>query len=68
MKTKHISCAAMLVALLPSLMAGADTSTKAAAAPSLTAAQIVDKNVAARGGLSAWRAVQTLQMKIGCRR
>lgn len=63
MKTKHISCAAMLVALLPSLMAGADTSTKAAAAPSLTAAQIVDKNVAARGGLSAWRAVQTLQMK-----
>ena len=63
MKTKHISCAAMLVALLPSLMAGADTSTKAAAAPSLTAAQIVDKNVAAPGGLSAWRAVQTLQMK-----
>ena len=27
----------------------------------LTAAQIVDKNVAARGGQSAWRAVQTLK-------
>jgi outer membrane lipoprotein-sorting protein len=28
----------------------------------LTAAQIVDKNVAARGGLQAWRAVQTITM------
>jgi hypothetical protein len=28
----------------------------------LTAAQIVEKNVAARGGLQAWRAVQTLEM------
>jgi outer membrane lipoprotein-sorting protein len=28
----------------------------------LTAAQIVDKNVAARGGLQAWRAVHTLSM------
>jgi outer membrane lipoprotein-sorting protein len=33
----------------------------AGAAPArLTAAQIVDRNVAARGGLQAWRAVQTL--------
>ncbi len=31
--------------------------------PSLTADEIVSKNVAARGGLSTWRAVQTLQMK-----
>ena len=31
-------------------------------APTLSAAQIVDKNVAARGGLQAWRAVQTLSM------
>jgi len=30
------------------------------AATNLTAAQIVDKHVAARGGLQAWRAVQTL--------
>ncbi|MGA7178361.1 MAG: hypothetical protein WBX11_02075 [Thiobacillaceae bacterium] len=29
------------------------------AAPALTAAQIVDKNIAARGGLDAWRKVQT---------
>jgi hypothetical protein len=28
----------------------------------LTAAQVVDKNIAARGGLPAWRAVQTLSM------
>jgi hypothetical protein len=39
----------------------------AAEAAGLTAAQIVDKNVAARGGLQAWRAVQTLsfQGKLG---
>ncbi len=62
MKTKRISCAAMACVLLPSLMAGADTSTKAAA-PQLSAAQIVEKNAAARGGLSGWRALQTLEMK-----
>ena len=32
----------------------------AAAPAKLSAAQIVDKNIAARGGLAAWRAVQTL--------
>jgi outer membrane lipoprotein-sorting protein len=39
----------------------------AAEAVGLTAAQIVDKNVAARGGLQAWRAIQTLsfQGKLG---
>ena len=30
--------------------------------PALSAAQIVDKNVAARGGLQAWRAVQSLSL------
>ena len=36
----------------------------AARAPAgLSAAQIVDKNVAARGGLQAWRAVQTLSFE-----
>jgi len=30
--------------------------------PKLTAAQIADKNVAARGGLAAWRTVQTIKM------
>jgi hypothetical protein len=33
----------------------------AAEAGGLTAAQIVDKNVAARGGLQAWRGVQSMQ-------
>lgn len=62
MKTIRISCAAMAVALLPSCLLGADASTKGAA-PKLSAAQIVEKNVAARGGLSAWRGVKTLEMK-----
>lgn len=31
--------------------------------PTLTAAQIVDKNVTARGGLAAWQAVQTMSWK-----
>jgi hypothetical protein len=32
-----------------------------AAPPSLSASQIVEKNIAARGGMTAWRAVQTMQ-------
>jgi hypothetical protein len=31
-------------------------------APALSAAEIVDKNVAARGGLQAWRAVETMTL------
>lgn len=31
--------------------------------PQLSAAEIVDRNVAARGGLQAWRAVQSLSMR-----
>lgn len=62
MTMKRISCAAMAFALLPSWMLGADTTTKAAV-PQLSAEQIVEKNVAARGGLSGWRAIQTLEMK-----
>jgi hypothetical protein len=34
----------------------------AASAPSLSAAQIVEKNVAVRGGLDAWRAVKTMSL------
>jgi hypothetical protein len=33
------------------------------ALPPLTAAQVVDKNVAARGGLAAWRSVQSMSWK-----
>jgi hypothetical protein len=39
------------------------TAAPTAGAPAaLTAAQIVDRNVAARGGLTAWRAVETLTL------
>lgn len=49
----------LVLALAASLAAAADT---ASAPAKLTAAQIVDKNVAARGGVQAWRAVQTLSL------
>ncbi len=62
MTMKRISCAAMAFALLPSWMVGADATTKATA-PQLSAEQIIEKNVAARGGLSGWRSLQTLEMK-----
>lgn len=42
-------------------LAGAATDGKAAAA-NLTAVQIIEKNVAARGGLAAWRGLQTLSL------
>jgi hypothetical protein len=46
--------------LAASLVLAADTPSARAG---LSAAQIVDKNVAARGGLQAWRAVQTLSFQ-----
>jgi hypothetical protein len=49
-----------LVILAASLVLAADTRSVPAG---LSAAQIVDKNVAARGGLQAWRAVQTLSLE-----
>ena len=48
-----------LVMLTGSLVLAAATPAPAG----LSAAQIVDKNVAARGGLQAWRAVQTLSLQ-----
>lgn len=62
MKTKSVHSVGILVALVPVLMAGADTTTKATA-PQLSVAQIVEKNVNARGGLEHWRSVQALEMK-----
>ena len=47
------------LALAVSLALGADTPSSAA---KLTAEQVIEKNVAARGGLQAWRAVKTLSM------
>ena len=49
-----------LVTLTVSLALAVDTPSARAG---LSAAQIVDKNVAARGGLEAWRAVQTLSIE-----
>jgi hypothetical protein len=49
-----------LVTLGVPLVLAADTPSAPAG---LSAAQIVDKNVAARGGLQAWRAVQTLSLQ-----
>jgi hypothetical protein len=47
----------MIVGVLPALAYGADSP---AAAAKLSATTIVDRNVAARGGLAAWQAVRTL--------
>jgi len=57
---RKISGIFTLVTLAVSLVWGFDT---ASAQAGLSAAQIVDKNVAARGGLQAWRAVQTLSLQ-----
>src|SRR5438270_13368195 len=49
----------LLSASLAHALAAAESK---APASNLTAAQVVDKHVEARGGLQAWRAVQTLSM------
>jgi hypothetical protein len=61
MTRRVLSCAAVVVACLSLVMAESGNQTNGASR--LTAAEIVDKNVAARGGLAAWRAVNTLEMK-----
>lgn len=48
------------LAFCGSLAVGANTASPRA---QLSATEIVDKNVAARGGLEAWRAVQTLSLQ-----
>ena len=49
----------ILLLLAAPLVVGADSPSATVA---LTATQIVEKNVAARGGLQAWRSVRTLSM------
>src|ERR1700739_3451563 len=51
---------ALAVLCSPSPLLAADS--KPATAPKLSAAQIVEKHVAARGGLQAWRGLQTLSL------
>lgn len=62
MKMKRACSVAILLALASTLMAGADTTSKATA-PQFSVAQIVEKNVNARGGLDRWRGVQAFEMK-----
>jgi outer membrane lipoprotein-sorting protein len=52
----------LYAACLASLTAAATAATDPAPSGTLTAAQIVDRNVAARGGLEAWRGVGALTM------
>jgi outer membrane lipoprotein-sorting protein len=59
MLRKSFLCCTFL-SLAISLAVGADTQTASA---KLSAAEVVDRNVSARGGLAAWRAVQTMSWK-----
>lgn len=52
-----------LLASAPAVLAGSSAaSAQTAGAAHMSAAQIVERNVAARGGLQAWRAVNTMTM------
>jgi hypothetical protein len=52
----------LLLAVLVSVAAPAAAAPDVSKGSTLTAAQIIEKNVAARGGLKAWRAVQTMTL------
>jgi outer membrane lipoprotein-sorting protein len=56
LKKVFLSCIALPVCMSLALIVAARPQVPA----SLTAAQIVEKNVSAKGGLQAWRAVQTM--------
>lgn len=58
LRKAQVICVGVMVAASLAASAGASS-----APVNLSAAQIVDKNVAARGGLQAWRAVQTLSLQ-----
>ena len=58
MRRINLFCAVLFFLTLPRLMA-ADAKTSVTR---LSATEIVEKNVSARGGLAAWRAVQSLEM------
>ncbi len=57
--TKFLTQASVALLALPLMFAGADASKSTT---SLSAAEIVEKNISARGGHAAWSAVQTLSM------
>ena len=62
MRRRALSCAAVVLTCLPVVVAESGTATNGTA-PRLTVNEIVEKNVAARGGLTAWRSLRTLEMK-----
>ena len=47
-------------AVKPVVKTSAPAAARAPSLPALSAAQVVERNVAARGGLAAWKAVQTM--------
>ena len=55
-----LALAASTTAAAVAATAVAEPATAPATVPDLTAEQIIEKNVAARGGLEAWRKVQTM--------
>jgi len=57
-----ISVAGLLASAPVSFAASTAGTAQAASASRMSAAQIADRNVAARGGLQAWRAVSTITM------
>jgi outer membrane lipoprotein-sorting protein len=59
---RQIAMAAIALSLTIPFYAKADNSVATPAVSKLSAAQIVEKNVAARGGLQAWRSVNSLTM------
>jgi outer membrane lipoprotein-sorting protein len=63
-KSVHMAIVVGAVSLgLPTAQGLAETrAASATPVPVLTAAQIVEKHVAARGGIQAWKSVQTLQL------
>ena len=63
MRTRLLFSATLLLTCVSVSMAAAAGTETNGTASGLTAAQIVDKNVQARGGLTAWRAVHSLEMK-----
>src|SRR6476646_1322264 len=63
MVTALQAAAAPQPAAKPAAAKPAPTEARGPSLPALTAAQIVERNVTARGGLAAWKAVQTMSWK-----
>jgi len=59
----HAAPAPTAAAKPPAAATPAPKDARAPSLPALTAAQIVERNASARGGLAAWKAVQTMSWK-----